>query len=302
MLPPGYGVTVAGACNGTNSTNQTTLSAPADVMVLPNGTMLVANGDGRLLGFPSGSRMGQMWTSFSNWPTFMYYDNRTDEIYVSVYSENLVHVLPSNRTIPPSGDATASCSVNRTSRPVAIIGDSAGNMYVTSNLCHWVTMWTPNATTGIVVAGLNNGNFGSVANALNAPYGLALDEANSYLYVSDRNNHRIQRFTLGGSRNGTTVAGTGVNGPAADQLNVPTEIYISNIDRSLYIVDNGNHRIQKWSVNANAGVTVVGSSTGQSGGTPLLLNSPFALAFDPSETSLYVSDTQNKRIQRFSLT
>lgn len=271
-------------------------------MILPNGTMLVTNNDGRLLSFLPGNRTGQTLSNFSDWGGFMYYDVRTDSIYVTVYNENLVHILPSETVIPPNGVTTAGCALNRTYRAIGLVGDNSGNIYITSNLCHWVLKWAPNATVGTIVAGSSNGNSGSSSNALDHPYSLALDEQNSYLYVSDRFNHRIQRFNLSsGSRNGTTVAGTGTNGSAADQLNLPTEIYLSKIDRSLYIVDNGNNRIQKWLPNATMGVTIAGSSTGVAGSTPYLLDYPFGLALDENETWLYVSDMQNKRIQRFKV-
>jgi sugar lactone lactonase YvrE len=133
------------------------------------------------------------------------------------------------------------------------------------------------------------------------PYGLALDESNSFLYVVDRYNNRIQRFVLGGSGIGVTVAGGNGQGSAANQLSNPAGICLSRLDGSLYIADDSNNRIQKWVQNATSGTTIAGSPNGISGSTPYLLNSPFGVAIDDEENYLYVSDIVNNRIQRFPL-
>ena len=297
----GYGVTVAGACNGSASTNGTLLNAPSDVLLLPNQTMVVGNYDGRLFAFSLGNRTGQTLASFSSWPSFLYFDNRTTELYVTFMDMHYVYIYPSNRTIPPDRSTTSACLMNRLSGPTFLILDSIGNVYIACAGCGWVMKWAPNATNGSIVAGSTTGTSGSTASTLYYPYGLILDEANSHLYVADRLNHRIQRFTLGGSPNAVTIAGTGSSGLAANQLNGPTEIYISKFDRSLYIVDSYNSRIQKWLANATSGTTIAGSSAGTTGSTPLRLNTPYAIALDQSETVFYVSDSNNNRIQRFPL-
>lgn len=179
-------MTVVSSYNGTSNTNQTLLNGAADIMLLSNGSLLIANNDGRLLSFASGSETGQNLTVFSNWPSFLYFNKRQNSLYVTVCSQHLVYMLPSNRTIPPDRGTSGGCALNRTKNPMAVIVDSAGNIYVTSLFCHWVLKWSPNATTGILIARLTSGFFGSTADALNQPYGLAFDEQNLYLYVTDR--------------------------------------------------------------------------------------------------------------------
>jgi hypothetical protein len=58
-------------------------------------------------------------------------------------------------------------------------------------------------------------------------------------------NNRIQRFVLGGSGIGVTVAGGNGQGSANNQLNQPIGIFLSRLDGSLYIADTYNNRIQK---------------------------------------------------------
>jgi DNA-binding beta-propeller fold protein YncE len=180
--------------------------------------------------------------------------------------------------------------------------DSAGNLYISSYSCHWVTRWALNATAGVLIAGSPTANSGSSNILLSRPYGLSLDELNSVIYVADRFNHRIQRFPLDGSGIGVTVAGGNGAGSAPNQLYRPTEIYRSKNGNFMYICDSYNSRVQRWPMNGTSGVTVAGSSSGITGQTPYLMNTPYAFAFDTDERYLYVSDANNNRIQRFSLT
>jgi DNA-binding beta-propeller fold protein YncE len=295
-----FGTTVAGACNGTASGNQTILSSPAGVLLDYNNTLYTGDSNNRLLVFTLNNLTGQVLRTFGSWPTFFFLDNRTSNIYISVLNLNLVYIWPTNQTIPPNGVNYGNCSMYCLNTPTGITVDSVGNVYIASYSCNWVQKWAPNATSATLVAGLTNGNSGANSQSFTSPYGLALDEANAFLYVVDRFNNRIQRFVVGGSGIGVTVAG-GTNGIAANQLSYPTDVHISKIDGSLYIVDSFNNRIQKWEQNATSGITVAGSPNGTSGNTPYLLKQPYSLTIDYEGNYLYVSDSGNNRIQRFPL-
>jgi DNA-binding beta-propeller fold protein YncE len=301
MLTVGYGVTVAGACNGSSSTNQTLLLATNDIMFMPNGTLYVANDDGRILVFEPNNRTAHVAAIFPHWPAYFLFDNKTSDLYISFISMELVYILPSYRTIPPSGAATGACVLTESSSPSGLAMDMVGNLYIASYTCNWITRWAPNATAGVRIAGSATGVTGGSSTLLMHPYCLLLDELNSMIYVADRFNHRIQRFPLDGSGTGVTVAGGNGAGNAPDQLYGPTEIYRSKSGEFLYICDSYNHRIQKWHINGTSGITVAGSSSGLSGPTPYLMNIPYAFAFDPDEEYIYVSDTYNNRVQRFIL-
>jgi DNA-binding beta-propeller fold protein YncE len=114
-------------------------------------------------------------------------------------------------------------------------------------------------------------------------------------------NHRIQRYELGVSANGTTVAGGHGQGSGSNQLNGPYGVCVSKRTGDIYVADTNNNRIQRWSPGATTGVTIIGI-TGVSGTNSTLLNGPTNVALSTNETFLYVSDCINNRVQRFELT
>jgi len=94
---------------------------------------------------------------------------------------------------------------------------------------------------------------------LNLPWDLTLDWSNT-LYVSDRQNNRVQKF-LRGSLNGSTVAGdaNGQSGRNLSRLNDTFGIAVDWND-NLYISDRYNYRIQLWLNGAISGSTIAGTS------------------------------------------
>lgn len=296
-----YGATAAGSCNVSSTTNQTTLTAQAGIRLDYQNRLYVADGTNQLLMFEPNNRTARALRSYSSWPTYLFYDNRTAKIYVTLMDGHLVHIYPSNTTLPPSGVINLSCSMNWLWNPTGIAVDSVGNVYVVSYQCHWVVKWVPNATSAVLIAGSPMGASGSTSSTMSYPYNLALDEVNSFIYVADRFNHRVQRFPLNGSDVGVTVAGGNGQGKAANQLNNPTDLYLSRWNNTLYVADSANNRVQKFSLGSSTGTTVAGSVNGTVGNSPYLINNAYSLALDFDETYLYVSDSGNNRVQRFSL-
>jgi hypothetical protein len=65
------------------------------------------------------------------------------------------------------------------------------------------------------------------------------------IYIADTVNHRIQ-FFLSGQSNGTTIAGvTSVSGNNSTLIYYPYGVALDS-QLNLYVVDTGNHRIQKF--------------------------------------------------------
>jgi len=63
------------------------------------------------------------------------------------------------------------------------------------------------------------------------------------VYVADRSNDRIQKFTSAG----VFVSQWGTPGTGDGQFNAPLGIAVAS-DGSVYVADYGNHRVQKFSV------------------------------------------------------
>ena len=70
------------------------------------------------------------------------------------------------------------------------------------------------------------------------------------MYVADYRNARIMRWSKGATQGSVIVGGNG-RGSQSNQLNSPMGL---SFDRhgNLYVVDYGNHRVQKFNLNFNA--------------------------------------------------
>ncbi|CAF2127544.1 unnamed protein product [Rotaria magnacalcarata] len=89
----------------------------------------------------------------------------------------------------------------------------------------------------------------------NRRVGLAMDERR-YLYVSDYVKYEVRLYQLG-EKNGTLVAGGNGKGDDLNQLNRPTYLFF-DLDHSVYVSDNNNHRLMKRVKGAKEGIVVTG--------------------------------------------
>jgi len=139
--------------------------------------------------------------------------------------------------------------------------------------------------------------------------GLAVD-ATGNLYIADPANNRVRKVDTTGVI--TTIAGTGVagfggdNGPATSaQLNQPKGVAVDPATGNIYVADNANNRVRRFTPGGNI-VTVVGtgtpSSTGDNGpGTSATINGPVGLAIDKSN-NLYIAETAGYYVRVLNLT
>ncbi|CAN5640189.1 hypothetical protein BH09BAC4_BH09BAC4_04380 [soil metagenome] len=189
---------------------------------------------------------------------------------------------------------------NQLSDPTNVYVDGGGNVYIADYSNDRVQKFPPNstsATSGSTVAGGNGG--GSGAKQLNSPSSVYVDGAGN-LYVSDYDNHRVQKFPPNSTSatSGSTVAGGNGYGGGANQLANPYGMYVDK-QGTIYVADEGNHRIQKFppnSTSATSGSTVAGGN-GEGTGANQLSN-PLGVAVDGAGY-VYVADTDNYRIQKF---
>ncbi|CAF1350038.1 unnamed protein product [Adineta ricciae] len=303
----GVGQTIVGSCNGTIGIGSTDLQGPWGIHISPiDGILYVADCDGQTFNsYSPFSRTGRIVLSNGLIQPLDIFVDKTNTLYMvdGSVNEGTVFIQRSgkiNSSIPAIGLSTSSCLANELYTAYGVAVDQYGNIYVSLFLCYTVVKWTPGAQNGTVVAGQRLSS-GSTSTKLKYVKFIHVNDDQNALYVSDYQNNRIQKFIIGGNGTGITVAGGTGSGTGFNQLNSPAGICVTRDGQTLYVADYNNNRIMKWNIGDTQGSLVAGSATGIPGKTAQLLNGPADLAFDPTETYLYVSDYNNRRIQRFRL-
>jgi PKD repeat protein/sugar lactone lactonase YvrE len=138
------------------------------------------------------------------------------------------------------------------------------------------------------------GSSGSGDGQFNNPEGI--DNYDKTLYVTDRNNNRVQKFTL----DGYFLSKFGSSGSGDGQLNHPAGIFCDVGNSRVYVADRDNNRIQKLSTTGSF-VLAIGSSGSGDGE----FSHPMSAAKMPGiggdyQYKIYVTDTDNNRIQLFT--
>ena len=163
---------------------------------------------------------------------------------------------------------------------------SQTSLYALDSYNYRIQKWSLNGTNPSTVPGA--GTFGDCEYMFIDQYG--------YLYLSDSDNHQVIRFAPNSSVF-LIIAGTGSAGSGSKQLNTPYGIYVDD-NRTLYIADFYNNRIQMWKYNATSGLTVAGVN-GSSGSSLNRLNGPGAVVVD-TNGYMYIVDSLNNRIVRWA--
>ncbi len=156
---------------------------------------------------------------------------------------------------------------------------------------------------------------GLAVNKFNNPESVTVS-ATGQLYVADFRNHRILRFenaaAASGLVNASTVLGqadfiTATSGCSANQLQYPAGVFLT-ADDNLWVTDYGNRRMVSFK---NAATKVTGAAadgflgqpdftTSSAGTTAQKFASPYYAPFVDPSGSLWVPDTGNNRVLRFS--
>jgi DNA-binding beta-propeller fold protein YncE len=167
--------------------------------------------------------------------------------------------------------------------PAAIAIDADGNIYISDEALHRISIFDPQ--------GRFLGKWGSKGNGagqFDRPAGLAFDQ-DQHLLVVDGLNSRIQRYTTDGRFLGQW--GTGGRGPG--ELQLPWGIAVDRVG-AVYVADWRNDRLQKF----DAQGTFLGSY-GTAGRGDGEFSRPSGVAVD-AEGNIYVADWGNERVQVLS--
>jgi tripartite motif-containing protein 71 len=122
-------------------------------------------------------------------------------------------------------------------------------------------------------------------------HGFAFDNTGR-MYVSDTDNHRIQVYTFTGGSPvyDTTLGVTDIPGNDNSHFDSPYRLAMDDNDW-LYVVDRGNNRVQRCTLNGSWSCTTFDSG----------LNNPQGIVVD-SNNNVYIADTENSHIRKCSST
>ena len=210
-----------------------------------------------------------------------------------MYDSRVGTGLQWNQTgIRVAGSNSAGSNANQLKKPYCVYIDANESLYICDAENDRIQKWTVNASSGTTVTGNSNGNSGSSATELKMPRSLVFD-LNGFMYVSDYENHRVQRYPPN-SNVGQTVAGlTSTSGSGTNLLKHPSCILVDE-DQNLFIADSENDRVVKWAENATSGIVVIanpGSGTSE-------IKKPYGLLLiNGSSNHIYLSVEEENRVQ-----
>ncbi|CAF1007472.1 unnamed protein product [Adineta ricciae] len=186
-------------------------------------------------------------TNLLNNPYDLTYDPNSGSVFVADTDNNRIMRFQLNNSTGQIISVGNGIALNNTElvRPFGIHYDSVSDSLLIANTnAHNIIRWTIGSSYWAVTHGNLNGFNGTSSTEFYAPSDVTLDPMGN-MYVVDRFNQRIQFFENGQS-NGTTIAGqTGVKGNTSALFNSPTSVTLDN-QLNLYVVDRGNHRVQKF--------------------------------------------------------
>ena len=285
-------VIVAG--NGTLGNSTSLLNRPLDLSIDRDSNVYVSDGyNERIIKFTNGSSVGVPLTygtisgifSHASSPAASVIDSYGN-MYVSGMTSGMVikyaNISYTSASPPITGKVIvglrSSYNYNQQFVGWGVAVDDSGNVFVSNQLQNRVMKWTPEATSGIVAAGIGNGTGGNGSSQLACPLGIALDQSLS-LYIADAYNGRIQKW-LSGSSAGITVAGG--NG----QLSYPTDVAVDMHGTIYALSSDGLYRFYPGST---WGTIVISSNA-----------VAFGFKFD-AVGNVYVADYGSNKIVKYTV-
>ncbi|CAF3750182.1 unnamed protein product [Adineta steineri] len=132
-------------------------------------------------------------------PRHISLDESNQFLYIADTSNNRVVKLnlgTRNLTVVAGGHGQGTAT-NQLNSPAGVcVSKKDGTIYVADTGNNRIQKWMVNGTFGVTILGNSSGISGSGIYQLNAPYAVALNPAETFLYVADSNNNRVQRMPL----------------------------------------------------------------------------------------------------------
>ncbi|CAF2133991.1 unnamed protein product, partial [Rotaria magnacalcarata] len=291
------GVTVAGGHGYGGATNQ--LWGPYGLFVDDDQTVIIADfGNHRIMQWKNGDTTNGQVVAGGNGagrglhqlylPTDVVIDKETDSLIIC--DENNRRVVRWSRR---SGTTQGEILIDK----IACWGlamDEQRYLYVSDYVQSEVRRYQLGEKNGTLVAGGNV--IGAGLNQLNGPRDLFVDRQQN-VYVSDFYNNRVMKWVKG-AKEGIVVAGGQGAGSSLTKLYYPLGLFVDSVG-TLYVVDSWNYRVMRWTQGDKKEGTIIAGGNGTGAGANQF-NYPVGLSFD-RHGNLYVVDSNNNRVQRFSI-
>jgi DNA-binding beta-propeller fold protein YncE len=168
-------------------------------------------------------------------------DKSTGSLFVADYENHRIQVFNKDTGAYERMIGSYGSEPGQFNKPiVTCIDEDNGNLFVCDYANNRVQVF--NKDTGIYIRQLGNGSSGLGSDALQGPRGICLDRGSKLLFISDRENNRIQIYN---KNTFTFIRHFGVGpGLGPGQFNKPMELCLNPDEGTLLVVDGYNHRVQ----------------------------------------------------------
>ena len=171
-------------------------------------------------------------------------------------------------------------------------------IYVADYYNHRVQVFDGATRQYIATLGIT-GSAGASNTQFNSPSGVAVSTTGNRIYVTDRNNHRVQVFDGATRQYIATLGITGLAGASNTQFNGPTAgVAVSASGDRIYVTDSNNHRVQVFDGATRQYIATLGI-TRSAGASNTQFNVPYGVAVSATDNRIYVADRDNYRVQIF---
>ncbi|CAF3947884.1 unnamed protein product [Adineta steineri] len=124
-------------------------------------------------------------------------------------------------------------------------------------------------------------------------------DSNNALYITDEYTNTAVWRLLKNATTATVIAGIkDSRGSSNTQLSYPQGVYVDT-NGTMYVSDHYNCRVQKYINGSTVGSTIAGI-TGSGGSSLNQLYGPRYITLDPTQEYIYIADSDNHRIMRYS--